>query len=416
MDLESRGAGEIVNGQPVVISADPAAVALPAAMAASRERLASVDLVRGLVMVVMAIDHVRDMLGGARFDPTDLSRTTAALFLTRWITHLCAPAFILLAGAGAFLSRRPRRSLSRFLFTRGLWLIVLEITVMKVGWTFNFDPHQTALQVIWAIGWSMIALAALVWLPLPVIGLSGAAMIATHNLFDGIAVGRLIDWTGAHPVFTGSARDWCISVLHQVNFPVVYPLVPWIGVMALGYAIGPLLQRDPTTRTRALLAIGCGVSLAFVVVRALNGYGDPRPWSQQATTVFTAFSFLNTTKYPPSLDFLLMTLGPVLLLLAVAERARGRLASAIVVFGRVPFFFYVLHIYLLHLVAVALGVWSGFGAAPFLVGWPRFPKSYGVPLAGVYLAWVLVVVALYPACRWFARLKATRRDWWLSYL
>lgn len=414
MDLAFARRGGTVNGQPVVISADP--VALPAALAATRERLASVDLVRGLVMVVMAIDHARDMLGGARFDPTDLSRTTAALFFTRWITHLCAPAFILLAGAGAFLSRRPRRSLSRFLFTRGLWLIVLEVTVMKVAWSFNFDPHQTAVQVIWAIGWSMIALAALVWLPLPVIGLFGAGMIATHNLFDGIAVGRLIDWTGAHPVYVGSARDWWISILHQQNFPVIYPLVPWIGVMALGYAMGPLFQLDPTRRRRALLAIGCAVSLAFLVVRALNGYGDPRPWSQQATPLFTAFSFLNITKYPPSLDYLLMTLGPVLLLLAAAERARGPVASALLVFGRVPFFFYVLHVYLIHLAAVALGVWSGFGAAPFLVGWPRFPTSYGVPLAGVYLAWILVVVALYPACRWFSQLKATRRDWWLSYL
>lgn len=379
-------------------------------------RLTSIDLVRGLVIVVMAIDHVRDMLGGARFDPADLTRTTPALFFTRWITHLCAPAFLFLAGTGAFVSRKPPSSLSRFLLTRGLWLLFIELTVLKLGWSFNLNPYSTGLQVIWAIGWSMIVLAGLVWLPLPAVGLFGAAMIATHNLFDGIAAGPLLSRRGGDAVFVGTLRDLLVSFLHQYNAPIIYPVIPWIGVMALGYASGPVLLLESRRRRRVLIALGALLCATFLVVRGLNGYGDPHPWSGQRNSLFTAMSFLNTTKYPPSLDYLLMTLGPVLLLLAAAEKLRGPLADALTVFGRVPFFFYVLHVYVIHAAAVALGVWTGFGAKPFLEPWPRFPKSFGLPLAGVYLAWILVLLALYPACRWFAGVKATRRDWWLRYL
>ena len=393
-----------------------AETALPAPVAVARERVASVDLVRGLVMVVMAIDHVRDMLGGAHFDPTDFSRTTTALFLTRWITHFCAPTFILLAGTGAFLSRRPRRDLSKFLLTRGLWLVLIEITVVKLAWSFNFDPHAVALQVIWAIGCSMIVLAGLIWLPLPVVAVFGLGMIAAHNLLDGLSAKPLLSYSGPHPAYVGSGRDWAVSILHQFNFPLAYPLVPWIGVMAAGYALGPVFRREPRARRRALIAMGTAATLAFLVIRAINGYGDPRPWSTQATPVFTALSFLNATKYPPSLDYLLMTLGPTLVLLAAADVLRGPLASALTVFGAVPFFFYVLHLYLIHALAVALGAWTGFGIAPFLDIWPAFPRAFGLPLGGVYLAWALVILALYPACRWFAHVKATRRDWWLSYL
>jgi len=387
----------------------PASPASPAQL-----RFLPVDVVRGFVMVVMAIDHVRDMLGAARFNPTDLTQTTPALFFTRWITHLCAPAFILLAGTGAFLSRKPRGELSRFLLTRGFWLIVIELTVVKFGWAFNLDPSQTILQVIWAIGWSMIALAGLVWLPLPIVGLFGAAMIASHNLFDGITAGPL--FRGTPPVFVGTLRDCLVSFLHQFNPPVIYPVIPWIGVIAVGYALGPVLLLEPARRRRALIALGAALCVGFLLVRGLNGYGDPQPWAHQRSSLYTAMSFLNTTKYPPSLDYLLMTLGPILLLLAAAEKLRGPLASALTVFGRVPFFFYVLHLYLIHAAALALGIWTGIGVEPLLTDWPRFPRSFGIPLAGVYLAWLLVLAALYPACSWFARLKATRRDWWLGYL
>jgi uncharacterized membrane protein len=294
--------------------------------------------------------------------------------------------------------------------------VIVEVTVVKLGWTFNLDPYSTPLQVIWAIGWSMIALAGLIWLPLPMVGLFGAALIASHNLFDGIPAGPLFTRTGAGRIFVGTPWDLLISFLHQLNPPIIYPLIPWIGVVAVGYALGPVLLLESARRNRMLIALGGALCSAFLLVRGLNGYGDPHPWAQQAGSLFTAMSFLNTTKYPPSLDYLLMTLGPALLLLAAAEKLRGPVAAALAVLGRVPFFFYVLHIYLIHAAALALGLWTGFGVEPFLKAWPGFPESFGVPLAGVYLAWILVLLALYPACRWFARVKATRRDWWLSYL
>src|ERR1700682_2336335 len=254
--LQACGRGNDMSAEAVVVQVETAGnpPAFPASPA--QPRFLPVDLVRGFVMVVMAIDHVRDMLGAARFDPTDLTQTTPALFFTRLITHLCAPAFILLAGAGAFLSRKPRGALSRFLLTRGLWLLVIEITVVKFGWAFNLDPYQTILQVIWAIGWSVHAAAGLLWLPLPIVGLFGAAMIASHNLFDGIAAGPLI--RGTPPVFVGTLRDCLVSFLHQFNPPIIYPVIPWIGVIAVGYALGPVLLLEPALRRRALIALGSG--------------------------------------------------------------------------------------------------------------------------------------------------------------
>lgn len=377
---------------------------------AGRSRLESIDLVRGLIMVVMALDHARDMLGSSHFDPTDLSRTTPLLFFTRLATHLCAPGFLLLAGTGAFLSRKPGPELSRFLLIRGLWLVLVEVTLVKLAWTFNVDPRQTALQVIWAIGWSMVVLAALVHLPLPAAGAIGVLLISAHNLFDGVTVGALI---GPSRQWSGSMRDWLIAILHVQRFPVIYPLIPWIGVMALGYALGPLFELEPARRRRALVWLGLALCAAFVALRACNRYGDPHPWSHQPSSLYTALSFLRTEKYPPSLDYLLMTLGPLFLLLAAAEKVRW---APLAVLGRVPFFFYLAHLYLLHALAVALGVATGFGARALLVGWPWFPGGFGLSLGGVYLAWALVVVALYPACRWFAHLKASRREAWLSYL
>ena len=383
--------------------------------AAPRARLESVDLVRGLIMVVMAIDHVRDMMG-PRLDPNDLAVTTAALFLTRLVTHLCAPGFVLLAGTGAFLSKKSPSELSRFLLSRGLWLVVVELTIMKVAWSFNFDPHLMGLQVIWAIGWSMVAMAVLVRLPRPAVGLFGVAMIALHNLFDGVAVGALLAGPQGHRVYAGTLRDWLISFAHVQNRPIVYPVVPWIGVMAVGFALGPLFRGEASRRRRTLALLGVSLCAAFLLLRALNGYGDPQPWSAQASPAFTAISFFNTAKYPPSLDYLLMTLGPIFLLLLAAESLRGKVARPLIVFGRVPFFFYVLHVYLIHGLALALGVGTGFPAADFLVAWPAFPRGFGVGLTAVYLAWALVVLALYPACRWFAQVKERRRDWWLGYL
>jgi uncharacterized membrane protein len=311
----------------------PSAAPPVAASAPSRARLQSIDLVRGAVMVVMVLDHTRDFVHNVAFafDPTDLTRTTTLLFLTRWITHFCAPAFVFLAGVAAYLQRArgaTTAELSRFLFTRGLWLVVLEFTAVRVGTWFNFDyAFVGVMQVIWAIGVSMIVLAGLVHLPFAAIAVFGVGIIALHNLLDGIHVQG---WQGpGTPVPSAAARLWMI--LHQGNefFPLftwpgpvvmlIYPLVPWIGVMAAGYTFGRIYDLDSGRRRRLFVRSGLGLLAAFVVIRASNVYGDPAPWSVQPSAVFTMLSFVNTTKYPPSLLFLLMTLGPMMLALAWLE-------------------------------------------------------------------------------------------------
>jgi uncharacterized membrane protein len=391
----------------------------PSAPAAGiRPRLDSVDLLRGLVMVIMALDHVRDFFTELRFDPTDLSQTTVPLFFTRWITHFCAPTFVFLAGTGAFLQGargKSRSELAGFLVTRGLWLVVLELTVVRLGWAFDLNYASLLwVQVIWVIGVSMVVLAGLVYLPLPVIAAFGLVMITTHNLFDGITPESLGGWG---PLWT------LLHVQRPITLPggsalfVAYPLIPWIGVMAAGYAFGSLLLRPTEERRRLLLRLGLALTAAFIVLRALDIYGDPRPWTPQPTGVLTLLSFLNTTKYPPSLAFLLMTLGPAIASLTWFERLSGPAARFLIVFGRVPLFYYVLHIFVIHAAALALGVMAGFPPAAFLrpiffnpvPGW-----GYGLP--AIYAIWAAIVLALYPVCRWYAGLKARRHDAWLSYL
>jgi len=384
---------------------------------AGRVRLDSVDLLRGLVIVIMALDHARDYFTEVRFDATDLTQTTAALFLTRWITHFCAPVFVFLAGTSAYLyaSRgRSRGEVSRFLLTRGLWLVLLELTVVRWAWTFNFSYTELLfVQVIWVIGVSMIALAALIHLPLPAAAGVGIAMMAGHNLLDGITPESLGAWG---PLWTVLHVQSAIPLGGGRVFIVIYPLIPWIGVMAAGYAFGALLSRPERERRRTLLLLGGALTLAFVVLRAANGYGDPAPWSVQDGAGRTALSFLNTTKYPPSLLFLLMTLGPAIAALPLLERLTGPAARAVTVFGRVPLFFYVLHLYLIHALALAMGTLAGFDPRSFLHVWLLNPEGWGYGLPVVYLVWVSVVLALYPACRWFAGVKARRREVWLSYL
>ena len=389
-----------------------------------RARLDSVDLLRGLVMVVMALDHVRDYFhsGSFLFDPLDLRQTTPALFFTRWITHFCAPIFVFLAGTGAFLSTargKTRGELARFLLTRGLWLILLEVTLIRFGWFFNFDYNFTLLQVIWALGCSMIALAGLIYLPPWVVGAFGVTLIATHNLFDAVRAESL------------GSFAWLWSILHQPNFLqpragvgvfAAYPLVPWVGVMAAGYAFGKLLLLEPDRRRRLLWRLGVGLTLLFVVLRVTNLYGDPRPWGVQGSALYTLLSFVNCAKYPPSLLFLLMTLGPAIILLALFDRgAGGKLARPFVVFGRVPMFYYVLHIFLIHALAGAFA-FARYGDAvwdfltPPTDGGTQRPQGYGYGLPAVYLVWLAVVLLLYPACRWFAGVKRRNRSQWLSYL
>ena len=376
-------------------------------------------------MIIMALDHTRDFFSkDLAFDPTDLGRTFPALFLTRWITHYCAPVFIFLAGTGAFLSTgrgKSRGELSRFLLTRGLWLVLLELTWVRcLGWQFNFDLHFTFGAVIWAIGWSMVALAVLVFLPLRWVTAFGLLMIASHNLFDSVK-----------PESWGSL-GWLWKILHSggmilpakgYRFAAGYPLVPWIGVMAAGYGFGSLLLREPVERRRWLFGLGATLTLLFILLRAINIYGDPRPWSGQKNSLFTLFSFINCHKYPPSLLYLLMTLGPALLVLAALDRGMFRWLKPLLVFGRVPLFYYLLHLPLIHGLAVLASYWA-YGRADWWFANPPEgpdapilrPADYGYGLPVVYLVWIGVVLVLYPVCRWFAGVKRRRRDPWLSYL
>jgi len=409
-----------------------------------RSRIDSIDLLRGIVMVIMMLDHTRDFVhsGGLLFDPTDLTRTTAALFFTRWITHYCAPIFVFLAGTGAYLQfarGKSKRDLSKFLVTRGLWLIVLELTVVRFGVFFSLDYRFLGfLQVIWVIGVSMIVLAGLIRLPIKVVAGFGIAMIALHNLLDHFQV---TGWQGpATPVPGLGAKLWMLahqgfSIFPVLGFPspiviVVYPLIPWIGVMAAGYAFGSLYQIEAERRRRWLLWMGVTATSLFIFIRALDVYGDPAHWSKQKNVVFTVLSFVNTTKYPPSLQFLLMTLGPALLALWWFDSSGGqgarkslvsRLRKALVTFGRVPLFFYLLQWYTAHLIAVVLGLIARQPVAwQFQSPIDKFTsppvKGVGFPLWVVYVCWIVGVLLLYPLCKWFAGVKARQRDWWLSYL
>jgi len=391
-----------------------------------RPRLESIDVVRGAIMVLMALDHVRDFFhhDALLFDPADLSRTSAALFFTRWVTHFCAPVFFFLAGTSAFLSfgrGKTKNDLARFLVSRGLWLVFLEVTVVRcLGWSFNFEFHEIGLLVIWALGWSMIFLAALIYLPTWAITVFALVMIAGHNLLDSV-----------RPETFG-ALAWAWKLLHVPGeivlsrehlLAVVYPFVPWVGVMAAGYVFGTWFKLERRGRRKRLFWLGLGLTTAFVVLRTINLYGDPNPWRTQERVLFTFLSFLNCEKYPPSLLYLLMTLGPVILLLALLDRDLSAFWRPLIVFGRVPLFFYLLHLPLMHGMAVGLSYlkygradWLFLGPAGIPVFGAAYPPDYGYALPVVYLIWLLVVVILYPLCRWFARVKQERRAVWLSYL
>jgi uncharacterized membrane protein len=376
-----------------------------------------VDLLRGLIMIVMALDHTRDFFHGSSLhgmNPLDLTQTTAPIFLTRWITHFCAPIFSFLAGTGVFLSvmrGKSKRELSWFLVTRGLWLIFLELTLlMWFGWQFEITLRSYELATLWSLGWSMIALAGLIHCRWWLIFTVSLALILGHNAFDAVRPESFGAWA------------WLWNVLHaqggfqagSVQFFAFYPLIPWLGVMAAGYCCGAVFQLEPAVRRKWLGRLGLGLCAGFVLLRATNLYGNLKPWTTQPTPGFTLLSFLDCTKYPPSLCYLLMTLGPGLLLLAWFDRGTPALLKPALVFGRVPFFYYVLHIPLLHALGCLLYyVQSGDGGlSPFKGG---IPPGVGLSLPLTYGVWLLVVLALYPACRWFADLKRRRRDAWLGY-
>jgi uncharacterized membrane protein len=383
--------------------------------ASKAPRLDSVDLLRGIIMVVMALDHVRDFFTNLRYDPLDLSQTSAVLFLTRWVTHYCAPIFIFLAGTGAFLGASRGKSkgeLARFLWTRGLWLILLDMTVIKVSWAFNLDFKFNFMMILWPIGFAMIVLAALVHVPAKVIGLIGVLIVATHNLLDHLSPEAFGPLSGVWKMLHAGGT---VELGGGVTFFATYALWPWLGVMMAGYGFGTLLIQDRQRRRPQLFWLGISLCLLFVLVRGINRYGDPRPWAPQATPLFTLLSFLNCAKYPPSLDYALMTIGPGILFLSLADRPLGKLAQKFIVFGRVPLFYYLLHAPLIHTLALLIAWANGQGPLGSFLAESQ-AAGYGYGLGVVYALWVLVVVALYFPCRWFADLKRRRRDAWLSYL
>jgi uncharacterized membrane protein len=380
---------------------------------AKTERNTSVDLLRGVVMVIMALDHTRDYFSGFTDDPTNLAITTVPLFLTRFVTHYCAPVFVFLAGTGAYLSAaggRPIKEVSRFLWTRGLWLAVLEVTIVRFCWVFNVDYRFSMLQVIWAIGVSMIALAALVHLPLRAIVAIGAVLVLGHNLLDRVHATTFGAWHAAWSIVHEPDWDWEPLAGHRMA--IAYPLVPWIGVMALGYACGAWIVRPKEERKRILIRAGLVLLAVFLVLRATNEYGDPHPWSVQKSTAFTLLSFLNVEKYPPSLLYLCVTLGPALVFLGLLDSARGPFARVMMTYGRVPLFYYVLHILVINTTALTLYfVRHGRPPPPDATGY-----AHGLALPAVYGIWLAIVVALYPACVWYSRVKARKHSVLLSYL
>jgi uncharacterized membrane protein len=372
-------------------------------------------------MIVMALDHTREFFhaGSMSFLPDDLSRTTIILFFTRWVTHICAPVFFFTAGLGAFFQLRRGRGkpeLSRHLWTRGLWLVVLELTVLRFALNFSLFSGMVLLSILWALGWSMVALGFLVRLPVRALAVGSILTIALHNLADPIRASQF------------GAGAWAWNILHQpgvfvmggIQFLLAYPLVPWIAVMAAGFCFGEVVTLEPTLRRRWLIRIGLGLTLAFLLIRGINIYGDPVRWSTRFPGM-TVLSFLRITKYPPSLDFLLATLGPAILLLAWLERFRLAKANPLIVFGRVPLFYFLVHLFVIHLLAVVFALFR-YGHAGFLfqalpsTGGTDFPPVFGYELWVVYAVWIGVVVMLYPLCLWFSRVKERRRDWWLSYL
>jgi len=398
----------------------------PAAHSQRAYRLTSIDTLRGLVIVIMALDHVRDMVfAGATQDPMTDPNVTVALFFTRWITHFCAPVFVLLAGvsAGLMASRRSRGDLFRFLLTRGLWLLLVEAVLVSTSATFS--PRGISevggatviiLQVIWAIGASMIVLSLAQWLGRPACLLLGLAIVAGHNLLDPVWPASAALDQLAHPLW--------VSLHGQMSFPagpflivVIYPVLAWIGVMLLGFGVSPLFELPERRRNALLLRGGIAMIAAFLLVRAAGLYGDPNNWQlQPGGPIATLLDFLNTTKYPPSLDFLLMTWGPAAIFCSMADRLPARVSQVLLTYGRVPFAFYVPHFYLIHVISIAIGIAQGFTVAQMSTLFFFYPQGYGLGLPGVYAVWLVVIVLLYPFCRWVGRVKARRRDWWLSYV
>jgi uncharacterized membrane protein len=389
---------------------------MEAALPIQKARIHSIDILRGIVMVIMALDHVRDFTSNAPFDPLDLSKTSLILFFTRWITHFCAPTFIFLSGASAYLSlskKKNTKEASRFLLTRGLWLIVLELTIIGFGWQFDIGFHNIFTQVIWVIGWSMIILSALVYLKPVYVGMFGLILIFGHNLLDPITS----DSFGHYKLvwmFLHEANFYQVN--HYESVLMVYPLIPWAGVMAVGYAFGTLFKMEAAARRSLFIKIGLSSLLLFIVLRYFNLYGDPFPWQHQAVWWKNILAFVKCQKYPPSLQYVLMTLGVSITALALFDRTDNKLSRIFIVYGRVPLFYYILHVYLIHGIQLAIVLIKGLPLKQSLSIGPGSLGADGFNLPVVYLIWLAVVFILYFPSRWYMKLKQWRNDWWLSYL
>jgi len=375
-------------------------------------------------MILMVLDHVRDYFHGYsyQFDALDLDHTSVPIFFTRWITHFCAPVFMFLAGLSAYLygAKRSRKELSFFLFTRGLWLALAELFIVTFGWTFNPFYPVFILQVIWAFGICMMVLSVLIYLNRRLLLLIGILLIAAHNQLDGIHVGG----NGAGAIFWSFLHDPRFFSFGHFSFFVVYPILPWIGIIVIGYCFGPLYspEYDPAKRKRMLLSLGLGAILLFIALRFSNVYGDPRPWTVQRNAVYTVLSFIRVLKYPPSLLYILMTLGPALVFLSLAEGKMNAFTEKISTFGRVPMFYYLVHIFVVHLLAVVAVVasghkWSDMVVATWVTASPEL-KGYGFNLLTVYGIWLGTVILLYPLCKGYDKYKRIHQGQyrWLSYI
>lgn len=400
-------------------------------IATNKQRIQSIDILRGMVMVIMALDHTRDFFykapliaaGDAALNPTDLHTTTPLLFFTRWITHFCAPTFVFLAGTSAFMmgQKRTKSQLSAFLIKRGFWLVLVELLIITLGWTFNPFYNLFILQVIWAIGISMILLGLAVLMPYKMILIAGAIIVLGHNLLDIPSIGDPLKGSAVANLFYFSQFN-VYEIFPQHFVLIVYSFVPWLGLMMLGYCFGKLYAKgvDPKWRRGMLIQMGLAITVLFVIIRLINVYGDPVPWSSQPRgSVYTFLSFMNVNKYPPSLAFMSMTIGPAMLMLAWLERIQNKLTDFFNIYGRVPMFYYILHFFILHIILVIVFFASGYQSkdiytegVPFLFK----PNGIGFGLAGVYIVWLFVFLVLFPLCKRYDRYKSTHDKWWLSYL
>lgn len=393
-------------------------------LAFDKKRITSVDLLRGVIMIIMALDHTREFFHSAALNsnPLDLNTTTPVLFFTRWITHICAPVFVFLSGTSAFLqsARKSKRQLSLFLITRGIWLIIAEVAIVNLIFSFDISYSAIALEVIWAIGISMVILGLVIWLPFEIILAIGLLIVLGHNALDFYERDQTTPFSAGY------------NLVHRVGFHslwgkhqllILYPFLPWSGLMMLGYCLGKVLRNDNVAyRKKFLVITGISVIGLFIILRFINVYGDPFPWSQQGSAFYTFLSFINTSKYPPSLFFIAMTIGPALLLMAWWDNIQNEFTRIVSVYGRVPFFYFLTHFFIIHLFSAVAFFMRGHtfaeDAADVSTPFIKFIKEgEGVQLRYVYLIWLAIVVILYPLCKWYDNYKTRHKEKkWLSYL